>query len=86
MNMAGTPTDLEATPLAAVMTPDWVTLPVDSSIAYALNLMVLESVRHIPMVDDEGRSIAVVSMRNGRDLLTIAPHPHLARFRNREGA
>ncbi len=95
MKVAGTPLDLELTPLAAVMTADPVTLPADSSVAYALNLMVIEGFRHIPMVDESDRPIAVVSMRNLieylgsfyiRDLLTIAPHPNLSRFRNRDGA
>ena len=95
MKVAGTAMDLEATRLDQVMTHDPVTLPADSSVAYALNLMVLEGFRHIPMVDDDDRPVAVVSMRNlieylgsfySRDLLTIAPHPRLSRFKNRDGA
>jgi CBS domain-containing protein len=95
MKVASTSIDLEGTRLEQVMTHDPVTLPADSSVAYALNLMVLEGFRHIPMVDDKERPVAVVSMRNlieylgsfySRDLLTIAPHPHLSRFKNRDGA
>ena len=95
MKVAATSMDLERTRLEEVMTRDPVTLPADSSVAYALNLMVLEGFRHIPMVDDDERPVAVVSMRNlieylgsfySRDLLTIAPHPHLSRFKNRDGA
>ena len=95
MKVAGTVMNLESTPLNQVMTPDPVTLPADSNVAYALNLMVLEGFRHIPMVDDDERPVAVVSMRNlieylgsfySRDLLTIAPHPRLSRFKNRDGA
>jgi hypothetical protein len=57
--------------------------------------MLLEGFRHISMVDDKERPVAVLSMRNlmeylgsfySRDLLAIAPHPHLSRFKNREGA
>jgi len=95
MKVAGTPMNLGNTRLDEVMTRDPVTLPADSNVAYALNLMVLEGFRHIPMVDDDDRPVAVVSMRNlieylgsfySRDLLTIAPHPRLAGFKNRDGA
>ena len=95
MKVAGTPMNLERTRLDEVMTRDPVTLPADSNVAYALNLMVLEGFRHIPMVDDDERPVAVVSMRNlieylgsfySRDLLTIAPHPRLAGFKQRDGA
>ena len=95
MKVAGTSMDFERTRLADVMTPDPVTLPADASVAYALNLMVLEGFRHIPILDDDECPVAVISMRNlieylgyqyGRDLLTIAPHPRLSRFRNRDGA
>jgi CBS domain-containing protein len=95
MKVAATSMDLQRTRLREVMTGDPVTLPADSSVAYALNLMVLEGFRHIPMVDEEERPVAVISMRNlieylgsfySRDLLTIAPHPRLSRFKNRDGA
>jgi len=95
MKVAATSMDLGRTRLEEVMTRDPVTLPADSSVAYALNLMVLEGFRHIPMVDEDEHPVAVVSMRNlieylgsfySRDLLTIAPHPHLSRFKNRDGA
>ena len=63
--------------------------------AFALSKMVLEGFRHIPLVDDDGRPTAVVSMRNlieylgeiySRELLTMPPDPHQHRFKNREGA
>jgi CBS domain-containing protein len=37
------------------MTRDPITLSADASVAYALNLMVVEGFRHIPIVDDAGR-------------------------------
>lgn len=95
MKVAATSIDVNNTRLDHVMTHDPVTLPADSSVAYALNLMVLEGFRHIPIVDDDERPVAVVSMRNlieylgsfySRDLLTIAPHPRLAGFKQRDGA
>jgi CBS domain-containing protein len=95
MKVAATSVDVNNTRLDQVMTRDPVTLPADSNVAYALNLMVLEGFRHIPIVDDDELPVAVVSMRNlieylgsfySRDLLTIAPHPRLSRFKNRDGA
>jgi CBS domain-containing protein len=95
MKIAGQPLDLVNTPVSAAMTPDPFTLPADANVAFALNKMVLEGFRHIPLVDDDGRPTAVVSMRNlieylgeiySRELLTMPPEPHQHRFKSREGA
>lgn len=95
MKVAGHPLDLVQTPVPASMTPDPLTLPDDANVAFALSKMVLEGFRHIPLVDDDGRPTAVVSMRNlieylgeiySRELLTMPPEPHQHRFKNREGA
>jgi CBS domain-containing protein len=95
MKIAGQPLDLVNTPVAASMTPDPFTLPDDANVAFALSKMVLEGFRHIPLVDDDGRPTAVVSMRNlieylgeiySRELLTMPPEPHQHRFKSREGA
>jgi CBS domain-containing protein len=94
MRVAGKPFDPDGTPVSECMTPDPVTLPADSSVAHALNLMVVEGFRHIPIVDEDGKPAAVVSMRNlieylsdffKRDVLNLPPDPH-ARYRSREGA
>src|SRR5262249_33089150 len=83
----------EGTPVSACMTRDPVTLPADSTVAYALNLMAMEGFRHIPMVDDDGHPRAVVSMRNlieylgefyGRDVVNLPPDPRQGRFKSRE--
>ena len=56
--------------------------------------MLIEGFRHIPLVDNRGYPIGVVSMRQlieylgeffNRDLLTLPPDPQ-ATFRNCEGA
>jgi CBS domain-containing protein len=95
MKVAGQPLDLINTPVSASMTPDPFTLPDDANVAFALSKMVLEGFRHIPLVDDDGRPTAVVSMRNlieylgeiySRELLTMPPEPHQHRFKSREGA
>lgn len=94
MKVVGTRIDLERTPLRPYMTRDPVTLPADASVAYALNRMLLEGFRHVPLVDGEGRPAGVVSMRDiieylggffPKDVLNLPPDP-TASFRNREGA
>jgi len=95
MKVAGQPLDLIHTPVSVSMTADPFTLPADANVAFALNKMVLEGFRHIPLVDDAGRPTAVVSMRNlieylseiySREILTIPPDPSQHRFKSREGA
>ncbi len=95
MKVAGQPLDLVHTPVSDAMTADPFTLPADANVAFALSKMVLEGFRHIPLVDDDGRPTAVVSMRNlieylgeiySRELLTMPPEPHQHRFKSREGA
>ncbi len=54
----------ERTPLRDVMTPDPATLPSAASLAFALNKMSVEGYRHLPLVDDEGRLVNVVSQRD----------------------
>jgi len=51
MKVAGQSTDLEHTAVSQVMTVDPVTLPVEATVAFALNEMVIEGFRHIPLVD-----------------------------------
>jgi 2-oxoglutarate/2-oxoacid ferredoxin oxidoreductase subunit beta len=94
MKVAGHAIDLTQSKVSAFMTPDPVTLPADSAVAFALNRMVLEGFRHIPLVDDDNRPVAVVSMRDlieylsdffNRDVLNLPPDPHVKSFK-REGA
>jgi CBS domain-containing protein len=94
LRVAGQPIDLEQTTVSAYMTKDPVHLPADSSVAFALNKMVVEGFRHIPLVDEEGRPSGVVSMRElieylsgffSKELLTLPPNPGMS-FRNRDGA
>ncbi len=64
MKVVGTRIDLLQTPIWPYMTPDPETLPADASVAYALNRMVAEGYRHVPLTDDQGRPLGVVSMRD----------------------
>jgi len=92
LKIAGSPIDLEATPISVYMTPDPETLPADASVAFALHKMVVEGFRHIPLLDEIGGP-SVVSMRDlmeylceflTRDVLNIPPRPHKG-FKSREG-
>lgn len=94
MRLVGRPIDLGQTAVRDYMTRDPVTLPSDSSVAFALNRMLIEGFRHIPLVDERGCPTGVVSMRQlieylsdlfNRDILNIPPEPR-ASFRSREGA
>jgi CBS domain-containing protein len=96
MKVAAQPLDLLHTPVSVSMTADPFTLPADANVAFALNKMVLEGFRHIPLVDGAGHPTAVVSMRNvieylgeiySREMLTVPPDPNQHhRFKDREGA
>jgi len=94
MKVVGTNIDLERTPIRPYMTRDPVRLPEDAVVAYALNKMCLEGFRHVPLTDDQGRPVGVVSMRDiieylsgffPKDVLNLPPEPTNG-FRNREGA
>jgi CBS domain-containing protein len=84
--IAGNPIDLGQTPVSDYLTPDPETLSADSNVGYALNKMVAEGYRHIPLVDDQGRPTGVVSMRDlmeyisgfyQQEVLNLPPDPRL---------
>jgi CBS domain-containing protein len=50
--------------VASVMTADPETLPPTASIAYALNKMSVDGYRHIPIVDQGGKAIGVLSVKD----------------------
>jgi CBS domain-containing protein len=47
-----------------LMTPSPDTLPEDATVAFALNRMSVEGYRHIPIIDEDGRPVGVVGMRD----------------------
>lgn len=53
----------QTTLLGEVMTPDPVTLQPHDCVTYAINKMALESYRHMPIVDDEGRPTSLLDVR-----------------------
>lgn len=86
--------DPATTPVSSVMTPDPETLTMHDALAWVLNLMAVGGFRHVPIVDDTGRAIAIVSMQRivgllvecfPQAVLTLPPRPN-ARPHAREGA
>jgi CBS domain-containing protein len=92
--IVGATIDIDRTPVATMMTRDPETLSPDDRVSFALNKMSVGGFRHIPLVDDDGRPVGVVSMRNvvdfmvelfRPDVLNLPPDPaNIARAR--EGA
>jgi CBS domain-containing protein len=81
--------------LAEVMTPDPECLQVNAQIAWVLNIMSVGGLRHVPVVDEHGRPVAVVSVRDvmqflveafPAEILNLPPDFSPAFFRTREGA
>lgn len=56
-------------PLAEVMTRDPECVPVEASVAWALNKMSVGGFRHVPVIDKEGRPVFVVSVKDVVDFL-----------------
>ncbi len=94
LRVAGFPVDVNRAAVGDHMTPHPHTLPADTSVAYALNKMVVEGFRHVPLVDESGRPTGMVSMRDlidylsdffSKDVLNLPPDP-TGSFRSRDGA
>jgi CBS domain-containing protein len=92
--IVGRKVDIDRTAVEVVMTRDPESLGPDDRVSYALNKMSVGGFRHIPLIDDAGRPVGVVSMRNvvdymvelfRTDVLNLPPEPrNIARAR--EGA
>ena len=86
--------DLDRMTVGAVMTHNPESLSPDDRVSHALNKMSVGGFRHIPVVDDDGHPVGVVSMRNVVDymvdlfrteILNLPPEPRKV-SRAREGA
>jgi CBS domain-containing protein len=53
----------QSRPVGEVMTPDPEVLGLDDSIAFVLNRMIVGGYRHVPVVDESGAPLAVLSQR-----------------------
>ncbi len=82
-------------PLREVMTTDPERQPLEASISWVLNKMAVGGFRHVPVVDDAGRPVLLVSVRDvvaflveffPRDILTLPPDYDASPTRTREGA
>lgn len=62
--VAGTRAEPTAIPVRELMTASPDTLPEDATVAFALNRMSVEGYRHIPIIDDDGKPVGVVGMRD----------------------
>jgi len=69
LKLAGRSLDLERTPIGALMTAEPVTLGEDDPLAYAIHLMAVRGLRHIPILRD-GKPVGVVSIRGVLAYLT----------------
>lgn len=56
-------TELEATPVDVIMTPNPGVVRHGDTLAKALNLMALHKYRHVPIVDDEDRPLGFLSSK-----------------------
>ncbi len=69
LKVIGKVKDLSTTSISAVMTRNPETQKLDGTIAYALNLMSLGGFRHIPIVDDDGMPVGIISVKQVVDYL-----------------
>jgi CBS domain-containing protein len=73
--VAGTPLDVDHVPLRDVMQPDPECLQLDDELVYALHQMLRGAYRHVPVVDEQRRPTALVSLQTIIDEL-VAAFPH----------
>lgn len=65
--------DPDATRLAQVMVRDPQTIRADKPLAYALHMMAEGGFRHVPVIDDDGLPVGMVSARDalGQDMVEL---------------
>jgi len=65
--------DPDATALSQVMVSDPQTIRADKPLAYALHMMAEGGFRHVPVVDDDGAPVGMVSARDalGQDMVDL---------------
>ena len=87
--------DIDRMLVEDLMTPDPACLGPDDELVYALNQMYIGGYRHIPLDDDAGQPIGVVSMRDmvgavvevfPQEILNLPPSPSHGISNAREGA
>ena len=87
--------DTRRNTVESVMTRNPEVLSPEAGMAYALNKMSVGGYRHVPLVDEKGRTVGVVGMRDivnfmvdlfPTEVLNLPPEPGLSIARTREGA
>lgn len=82
------------TPISEVMTKTPDTLSIDTPMVFALHRMSVGGYRHVPLVDEHDRPVAIVSMRDivdylvelhPHEVLNLPPHPNQTQWRGRDG-
>ena len=95
MQVAATPLDVDHVPLRDVMQPDPECLQLDDELVYALQQMLRGAYRHVPVVDEQRRPTALVSLQTiidelvaafPQELLNLPPSPAHAIAPTPEGA
>ncbi len=85
---------VESMKLREVMTPKVEGFEPDDSVAYVLNAMHVGGYRHVPVVDEKGKPVAVISIKDivgfliehfSEDILNLPPAP-MRKTEQREGA
>jgi CBS domain-containing protein len=93
--VAGQALDIDRVKVSELMTADPECLTPDDGVAYALNKMNVGGFRHIPLVDESGKPVGVVAMRNivdyivqlfPEEVLNLPPSPLHTISHAREGA
>lgn len=72
ITVAGAPLDIDHVPLRDVMRPNPDCLGLDDTLMDALHQMAVGEYRHVPVVDEQGRPTALVSMQAIVDTLLAA--------------
>lgn len=93
--VAGTGIDIDQTPVSELMTKKPECLRPENPLVYALHQMSMGGYRHIPLLDEDGAPVAVVSMRdivdyiaalNPDEVMNLPGNPDQAITSTREGA
>ena len=78
-------TDATATPVSAVMTSDVLTVSPDTTLHEAARQMAARWIRHLPVVEADGRVVGVVSQRDLVGVFAaLAPEPDTLELPNDE--
>lgn len=84
MKVIGSGKDLSNVKVEDIMTPDPEAFQPDDSVAFILNAMSVGGYRHVPIVDEQNKPIAVVSVKDivtflvehfPEEVLNLPPHP-----------